>query len=107
VAASDHNRVKILEKRNDAIAAIQAGDAATSIKLFTELLDYLTKENLDPLFQEPYEILTKIYWAMGDTKEAMKYANLRLDTLDIFGSLHPANRTADLENLVKELVMHL
>jgi hypothetical protein len=104
LGASDDRRIKILGKRDKAVAAIEQGDAVTSIKLFKEVLVHLEEEGLYPLYQEPYDILSKIYWAMGDRKEAMKYATLKLDNLDVYGPYHPTNRTADLQDLVKELI---
>ncbi len=81
IAASDERRLRIETLRDEVVEAFQAAKAAKAIKLTHEILELSRQEEIFPLYSEQYENLARIYSAIKDRKNMLKYAQMALDTL--------------------------
>lgn len=80
-AASDERRASIAAKRDEIPKAFEAGDAFKAIRLTEEMLELARQEELWPVYSELYDNLARIYWAIGNKREAVTYTRLSLKVL--------------------------
>ncbi len=87
--------------RDDVVRAFKDGNAPRAIELTRRILSLMHIEEMFPMYSEQYENLGRIYWAIGDRKNAEKYAQTSLDLLAEQGYITQAQRHYRLPFLLK------
>ncbi|KAI6360053.1 hypothetical protein MCOR25_006860 [Pyricularia grisea] len=100
-AVSDQRRKDIKAKSEELTDSIDNADAPVAVRLSLEILDLLASEDLPSLFAEQYEILARIFHMIRYKKKAVKYAEMALKVLDIYGSLNEDDELQSLKALME------
>ncbi|KAI6335226.1 hypothetical protein MCOR29_000382 [Pyricularia oryzae] len=99
-AVSDQRRRDIRAKRQELVDSIDNADAPVAVRLSLEILDLLASEHLPSLFAEQYEILARIFHMIRYKDKAVKYAEMALKVLDIYGALDEDDEHKGIEALM-------
>jgi len=83
-------------------AVLRVYDFRKAIAVLKKALKTLKEEDIEALAGELYQSLANIYSALNEKDEALYWAGKTLDIQQDYIHLAPRNRTADLEELMKE-----
>ncbi|KAI8953046.1 hypothetical protein F4801DRAFT_598426 [Xylaria longipes] len=100
IAASDYRREKIASLQKDVLKAIGELDGTTALRSSYEVLTLVKAEDIPTMVASQYEVLARLFWKVGDTETATKYAQQSLDTLMDLGYID--YRADDLALLLKD-----
>ena len=89
-AASDARREQIGELRAQALDALAAGRYFESLRAARAVINLLPAEGLFPLYSEMYEHLARVYYALRDRENTLRWARRSIDVLAEQGYLDRA-----------------
>ncbi|KAK4162365.1 SET domain-containing protein 5 [Cladorrhinum sp. PSN259] len=81
IKASDARRRQIDELREHAVGAFQANKPYQALRLTRQVLNLLPAEELFTFYSEQYENMARIFYVLGDKKNAELYARKSLEVL--------------------------
>ncbi|KAK4229186.1 SET domain-containing protein 5, partial [Podospora fimiseda] len=81
IKASDARRRQIEELRQYAVLAFQGNKPYQALRLTRQVINLLPSEDLFPFYSEQYENMARIFFVLGDMKNAELYARKSLDVL--------------------------
>jgi hypothetical protein len=91
----------IAQIKEKVLKALSENDLNTAMNLLEEMISHLADEDLEPAFQEPYELIGRIHGALGDKGRTVHYFHKKLDVLEVYGYLGPRDRAADIRELLE------
>ncbi len=103
LSASDDRRKKITRVRQQVLEKVQKQQFHGAIKLHHELLELVSEEKLVSHFGDYHQLMTRLYLAVQDLKNAKKYAGLAVADLHVYGGPETAETVQELKGLLESL----
>ena len=89
--------------REKVLAHVNNQDFSQAINLHIKMLDTIKEEQMMAPLGEHYEIIARLYKAVGDWQNTLKWAELAVEDLEIYGGKEVYEQIYELENFIQKM----
>ncbi|SPO04010.1 uncharacterized protein DNG_06693 [Cephalotrichum gorgonifer] len=101
VIASDARRERMRELRDKVVVHVRSGETREAIKWHMKILDLIAEEEMLGPLGEHYEILARLFGAVGDKENAVKWVEMAIEDLELYGGVEEYDQIPELEAFLR------
>jgi len=101
--ASDGRRLRLKTIRDEVMTLVGQADYQSAIKLYKENMEMGMQEQLIPHFGEHYEVLARLYGALPNRYEAIKYTRLAIREMEKYGGTEVYQSITELKEMLQKM----